>query len=209
MSDEKPIFNIILKSDVVGSKEAIEGSIKKLESAIIGINILRSEVGDVTEDDVKLALATHLITIIAFKVRIDASVRELARNQNIHIVEGDIIYRLLDEVKKHIEDIIPPIVERTLIGKIKILKLFKKEGNKQVIGGRVDDGSVLKGAIINIIRNKELLGTGTIIQLQREKHETQEVSAGNECGILVDSSVTIREGDTCETYREDKIKRTI
>ncbi len=207
--DEKPIFNIILKSDVVGSKEAIEESLKKLESDIIGINILRSEVGDVTEDDVKLALATHLITIVAFKVRIDSSVRELARNQNIHIVEGDIIYRLLDDTKQHIENIIPPIIERTLIGKIKILKLFKKEGNKQVIGGRVDDGSVRKGAVVDIIRNKELHGTGTILQVQREKREVEEVPAGNECGILVDSSITIREGDICETYREDKIKRTI
>jgi translation initiation factor IF-2 len=207
--NEKSIFNIILKSDVVGSKEAIEESLKKLESDTIGIVIIRSEVGDINENDVKLALATHLITIVGFKVHIDPSVQELARNQNIHIINGDVIYHLLDEVKRHVEDIIPPIVQRTVVGKIKILKLFKKDGNKQVIGGRVDEGIANKKALMNIIRGKETLGDGIILQLQREKREVEEVAQGNECGILADSSITIREGDICEIYREEKIKRTL
>lgn len=207
--NEKPIFNIILKSDVVGSKEAIEESLKKLESDAVGITVLRSEVGDINEDDVKLALATHLITIVGFKVRIDPSVQELARNHNIHIVSGDVIYHLLDEIKRHIEDMIPPIVQRTLIGKIKILKLFKKDGNKQVIGGRIDEGIVNKKALMNIIRGKEVLGNAVILQLQREKREVEEVAQGNECGILADSPVTIREGDMCEIYREEKVKRAL
>lgn len=207
--DEKIIFNIILKSDVVGSKEAIEESLKKLESDVIGINIIRSEVGDITEDDVKLALATHLITIVAFKVRIDPSVRELAAKHNIHIVSGDIIYGLLDDAKRQMEEIIPPIVQRVILGKIKILKLFKKDGNKQIIGGRVEEGAVRKGSLMDIVRNKEVRGTATILQLQREKREVEEVRQGSECGISADSSVTIQEGDICEIYREEKIKRTI
>ena len=207
--NQKPIFNIILKSDMVGSKEAIEESIKKLESDAIGIAIIRSEVGDINEDDVKLALATHLITIVGFKVHIDPSVRELARNQNIHIVSGDVIYHLLDEVKRHIEDIIPPFIQRAVLGKIKILKLFKKDGNKQIIGGRVDEGIARKKALVDIMRGKEVMGRAVILQLQREKHEVEEVAQGNECGILADSPVSIREGDICEIYVEEKIKRTI
>jgi len=207
--NEKIIFNIILKADVVGSKEAIEESLKKFESDIIGINILRSAVGDITEDDVKLALATRLITIVAFKVHIDPSVRELATKHNIHIVSGDIIYGLLDNVKQQMEEILPAIVQRVILGKIKILKLFKKDGNKQVIGGRVEEGIARKGALMDIIRNKEMRGTATILQLQREKRETEEVTQGNECGILADSSMTIQEGDICEIYREEKIKRKL
>ncbi len=207
--NEKLIFNIILKSDMVGSKEALEESLKKLESDAVGIAIIRSEVGDINEDDVKLAMATHLITIVGFKVRIDPSVRELAHNQNIHIVSGDVIYHLLDEVKSRIEEMIPPIIQRVVLGKIKILKLFKKDGNKQVIGGRVDEGIAHKKALANIIRGKDVLGNATILQLQREKREVEEVTQGNECGILADSPISIREGDICEIYVEEKVKRTL
>lgn len=206
---QKPIFNIILKGDVVGSKEAIEESLKKLSSDIVGINIIRSEVGDITEDDIKLALATRLITVVAFKVRIDPSVRELAEKQNIHIVSGDIIYRLLDDVKKQIEEIIPPIVQRTNIGKLKVLKFFKKDGNKQIIGGRIDEGVARKGTYMEIMRNKEIIGKGIIIQLQQNKRDAEEVSSSNECGILADSSTVIQEGDVCQLYIEEEIKRTI
>lgn len=194
---------------MAGSKEAMEESLKKLESDAIGIILIRSEVGDINEDDVKLALATHLITIVGFKVHIDPSVRELARNQNIHIVTGDVIYHLLDEVKSRIEDIIPPIVQRVILGKIKILKLFKKDRNKQVIGGRVDEGIARKKALVDIMRGKEVLGSAVILQLQREKREVEEVAQGNECGILADSPISIREGDVCEIYYEEKVKRTI
>ena len=207
--NEKPIFNIILKSDVVGSKEAIEESLKKLESDAVDIAIIRSEVGDINEDDVKLALATHLITIVGFKVRIDPSVRELARNQNIHIVSDEVIYHLLDEVKRHIEDMIPPIIQRTIVGKIKILKLFKKEGNKQVVGGRVDEGVARKKTSMDIIRGKGVVGNAIIVQLQREKREVEEVTQGSECGILADSPIAIHEGDIGEIYQEEKIKRTL
>ena len=207
--NEKPVFNIILKSDVVGSKEAIEESLKKFESDMIAIRILRSEVGDINEDDVKLALATRLVTIIGFKVRVDPSVRELAAKQNIHIVTGDVIYRLLDEAKQQIEEIIPPIIQRVSLGKIKILKLFKKDDSRQVIGGRVEEGIAQKGALIDIMRSKEPVGTAAIIQLQREKRDVEEVSQASECGMLVESTTTIREGDVLEIYKEEKIKRTI
>lgn len=207
--NEKPIFNIILKSDVVGSKEAIEESLKKLESEFIGINIIRSEVGDINEDDVKLAMATRLVTIVGFKVRIDPSVRELATKQNTHIVMGDVIYRLLDEVKQQAQDIIPPLIQRVSLGKVKILKLFKKDGNKQVVGGRVDEGAAQKGALVDIIRSKESVGTAKILHLQREKREVDEVPYGSECGILADSSETIREGDILEIYKEEKTKRPL
>ena len=206
---EKPIFNIILKSDVAGSGEAVEESLKKFASDMISINIIRNQAGDVSEDDVKLALATRLVTIVGFKVRVDPTVRELAATQNIHIVTGDVIYRLLDEVKEQIQEIIPPIVQRVSLGKVKILKLFKKDGNKQVIGGRVDEGKIGKGAKIDIVRNKETIGTAVLIQLQSQKREAQEVLSGNECGMLADSATTIHEGDVFDIYTEEKIKRTI
>ena len=215
----KQVFNIILKADVVGSKEALEESLRKFESPDVGINILRSEVGDINESDVKLAMATKLVTIVGFKVRFDSSVRELARTANTRIVVGEVIYEVLDQVKQVLEDMLPPEIRRTDLGKIKILKVFstkggsssggKKEGTKQIVGGRVEEGSVKRGAHIEIKRMRELLGRGVISELQRDKVPQDMVEKGHECGMLVDSKTAIEVGDVLEVFEEEVIKRKL
>ena len=205
----KPVFNVILKTDVVGSKEALEESLRKFESEKIALQILRSEVGDVNEDDANMAMATKNVTVIGFRVRIDAGGREIARKSGIRIITGDIIYQLLEEVRKCMADILPPITQRTDLGKVKILKFFKKESAKQIIGGRTDGGHISKGADFEVMRNATPIGKGKVIRLQREKTEVEDVPPGTECGIMVDATVTIREGDTLAVYREEKIKQTL
>ncbi len=205
----RPIFNIILKADVSGSIEALEEALNKLNSEIVSVNILKSGIGDINESDVKLALATKLVTIVGFKVAVDASVQELAKNANIHIFRGEIIYELLDEVKKVIENMIPPIVNRINLGRAKILKVFRKDGVKQIVGGRIEEGIIKKGGMVEIKRAKEILGRGNILQLQKNKQEAEEVGQGSEFGILVDSKTTIQEGDTLEIFQEETIKRVL
>lgn len=205
----RPVFNIILKADVSGSVEALEETLKKLDSEIVGINILRSGIGDINESDVKLALATKLITIVGFKVAVDAAVQEFAKNANIHILKGEIIYDLLDEVKRVIENMIPPIIKRTNLGRAKILKIFKKDGTKQIVGGRMEEGTIKKGTSVEIKRGKEVLGRGNIVELQRNKQEAEEVGQGSEFGILVDSKTAIKEGDTLDIFQEEIIKRML
>lgn len=205
----KPIFNIILKADVAGSCEAIEESLRKLESEVIGIKIIRSGVGDINESDVKMAQATKLVTIVGFKVKVDPAARDLADISKIRIATGEVIYDLLDRVKEKMIDMIPPEVKRTYLGKIKILKTFKHDDDKQIIGGRVEEGVIKKEAKCDIKRAKELIGGGIILELQREKIKADEVAKGNECGMLVESKVTIQEGDVLEVYEEEIIKRTL
>lgn len=205
----KPIFNLIIKADVLGSKEVLEESLNKIESDTIGMNILRSEVGNINETDIKLALATKLVTIIGFKVKVEGPVREIADRNNIRIVTGDVIYKVLDDVKQKIEEMIPPSIKRVDLGRAKILKVFKREGPRQVIGGRVEDGSIRKGAKIDIKRFKELVGTATIIELQRGKQPAEEASKGSEFGILADSRTPIEEGDVFEVYQEEIIKQKL
>ncbi len=205
----KPVFNLIIKADVLGSKEALEESLEKIESATIGLSILKSEVGNINETDIKSALATKLVTVIGFKVKVDASARELAERNNIRIVTGDVIYKVLDEVKEKMQEMIPPTVNRIDLGKVKILKIFKKEGSKQVIGGRVEDGIIRKGARIDIKRFREIAGVGTILELQRGKQAVEEVAKGSELGILADSKTPIEEGDVLEVYQEELIKKTL
>lgn len=215
----KPVFNLIIKADVLGSKEVLEESLKKIESSTIGLSILKSEVGNINETDIKSALATKLVTVIGFKVKVDASARELAERNNIRIVVGDVIYKVLDDVKGKMQEMIPPTVNRVDLGKAKILKIFsakggaasggKREGSKQVVGGRVEEGVIQKGAKIDIKRFREVVGTGTILELQRGKQPTDEVLKGSEFGVLADSKTQIQEGDVLEVYREEIVKITL
>jgi len=206
---DRPIFNIILKTDVAGSREVLEELLKKMENESIGISILKSEVGAINESDLKLALATKLVTVVGFKVKIDASARELAERANIHIVQGDIIYEVIDAIKRLAEVLIPPYVTRLDLGKAKILKVFKKEGQKQIVGGRVDEGMIKKGAKIELKRFKESIGKGSIMELRQEKQEVQEVRKGQEFGILAEMKMGIEEGDVIEIFEEEIKKRTL
>lgn len=208
-AEGRPVFNIILKGDVAGSVEALEESLRKLESGEVGINILRSGAGDIGEADIKLALATKLVTVVGFKVGVDSSARELAEKANIHIFTGDVIYNLLEEVKRGIEDMLPPVVKRTDLGRAKILKIFKKDGAKQIVGGRVEEGVIKKGVSIEVGRGKEILGRGNILQLQRNKQDVEEVGQGSEFGILTDCKVAIQENDWLDIFQEEIIKRKL
>lgn len=205
-ADGKQIFNIILKTDVFGSREALEAALQKIESPSLGIRILKSGVGDINESDVKLALATRLVTIVGFKVKIDTAAREFARANNIRIVTGEVIYDLLNAVKEAINQSISPEVKRTDLGAVKILKLFKKENGRQVIGGRVEQGLIRKEAKAEITRNRQAVGTGTIAELQRERQTVEEVGVGAECGMLLDSKTPAEEGDVLLIFLEELIR---
>jgi len=202
----KPVFNIILKADYSGSLEVLEESLKKIESDAITINIISSGVGNINESDVKLAMATRLVTVVGFKVKSALAVKELARTANIHILTGEVIYELIDQVKKQIREMIPPEIKRIELGKAKILKIFKKDGVKQIVGGRVEEGLIKKSVKVEIQRMKELLGLGTIMQLQSNKQDVDEVFKGSEFGVLIESKVAIEEGDVLGVYQEEVIK---
>lgn len=207
--EEKLIFSIVLKTDGGGSQEALEEAIKKITSGVLDLRIIKSEVGDINESDVKMAQATSRVTIVGFKVDINAAVRKLAEDANIRIVTGEIIYELVDQVKRAIEERIPPEIKRVNVGKAKILKVFKREGNKQIVGGRVEEGSVRKGMSAEIKRNKEEVGKGLIVELQRNKIPADEVGQGSEFGMLIETKTEIRDGDILEIVQEETIKRNL
>ena len=207
--EERPVFNLIVKADVAGSKEVLEESLKKIESETIGVNILKSDVGDINESDVKLAMATKLVTIVGFKVKVDSSTRDLVDRNNIRVVTGDVIYEVLDKVREKMQEMIPPVIKRTELGKVKILKVFKKDGIRQIVGGRVEDGVIKREAKFEVRRMKEGLGSGTILELQQAKQKVEEAPKGSEFGISVESKVSIQEGDVLDIYREEIIKRTL
>lgn len=207
--ETRVIFNVVLKADVVGSREALEELIKRFESDALLVNVLRSDTGDINESDVKLALATGRVTVIGFRVGIDASTRLLAEKANTRILTGDVIYQLVDEVKKEIEAFLPPIVVRVDTGKARVIKVFKKDGARHIVGGRVIEGELKKGGSTEVIRMKEVVGRGTVIQVQHNKIDAPSVAAGKEFGALIEYKGTIEEGDILGIFEENVTKRTL
>lgn len=199
------IINIVLKSDVLGSQEALSTAIEKISSPELVNRIVKNEVGDIGESDVKLAAATESTFIVGFRVKLPPAIKELAERSGVTVVTGDIIYDLLDAVKNAMLALAPAELKRVEIGKVKILALFRAERNRQVVGGRVEDGKIQRGAHFDIIRNNLAIGSGKILELQSNRRPADEVPAGQEFGILADAEIQIAAGDTLVVFIEEKV----
>ncbi len=201
----KPTLLIVLKSDVSGSKEAIEGLLEKMQYPQAGNVILKSEVGDVNEADVRTASVAKNTVIAAFKVKVPGAAKEMAERNGIKIIQSDIIYDLQELIKTELSHLVQPEIERTDLGRAKILAIFKKQDSRQIIGGKVTSGKLEKGAMIEIQRGTEAIGKGKIRELQQMKQTADEVREGFEFGTMVEFSGEIKEGDSLVAYQEEKI----
>ena len=205
IGEGQKILNLILKADVLGSLEAIEEILKNLPQDKIILRILKSEVGNINESDLKLA-RTGKILILGFRVKMDSAAKKIAERERVKIMHFEVIYDLVEEVRKFMEKILEPEEVRTDLGRIKVLAKFLDDKNRQIIGGRVVEGEVKKGAQIEVFRNEEKMGKGRMISLQRNKKDAEQIVKGEECGILFEGGVKIEEGDTLLIYTEEKIK---
>jgi translation initiation factor IF-2 len=195
------ILNLILKTDVLGSLEAISGILTGLPQDKIILKILKAEVGDVDEADLKLAKSTRAL-ILGFRVKIPPIIETIAEREKIKIKTFEIIYELVEGVRKFMEKIMEPEIIREDFGKVKVLAIFLTEKSRQVVGGKVFEGEVRKGASIEILRGEEVVGQGKLINLQRNKKDTDKVEKGEECGILYEGNVRVEEGDVLVIYQE-------
>lgn len=200
---------IVLRSDVAGSREAIEGEIGKLIFPDVRLCILRSDVGDITDDDIKYVISHPGAIVLGFKVKMGSSVKSLAEQRKVEVKTFDIIYELLEWLEKMMEERIPPEVKKTEEGKLKVLKLFKKERNRQVFGGKVISGVVTKGRKFEVIRAGRTVGEGKISSLQKNKADADEVREGFECGLGGEASVDLMGGDTLSVYLEEVTKKKL
>jgi len=159
---------------------------------------------DLSEDDIKMAASSALPLAVAFKVEISAATRELARRMGVEIAEFEIIYDVADFLKKKIEAILPKEENKILLGRAKILKIFHAKAatapRGQIIGGKVSEGVLKKGAVFDVLRRNKKIGEGKIENLQQGKINIPEVPAGGEFGALANSKISIAEGDELETF---------
>lgn len=205
ISEGKQVLNLILKADVLGSIEAIEGILGNLPQEKVILRILKSEVGDVNESDVKLAKGARAL-ILGFRVKTDAAAKKISERDRIKIMTFEIIYDLVEGVRKFMEKILAPEEERLNLGKVKVLATFVSEKNRQVVGGRVIEGEVKRGTLIEVLRNEEKVGQGKLVNLQRNKKDIELITKGDECGILFEGDAKIAEGDILLVYSIERIK---
>lgn len=202
---DQKVLNIILKVDVLGSLEAIEEVLKELPQEKVVLKILKAEVGEVNESDVKLAIGSKA-KIIGFRVKADLIARRLAEREKTKIICFDVIYELAQAVRDLLGKRVSSEIVRVDLGKVKILEIFLTEKNRQIVGGKVIDGEVKRGSSIEIYRNEEKVGQGKITKLQKEKKEIGEVGKGAECGMLYQGDTKMEEGDILHAYIKETRK---
>lgn len=203
-SDKKTV-KIILKADALGSLEAVEGMLNQLPQEKVSLRILVGDVGDVNENDVKLAKSARA-KILAFRVKANSAVKGLASREKITVIYFDIIYELVQAVRMLLEKQLEPEVVRAETGQVKILAVFRSDKSRQVLGGKVISGKVEKGDSVEVLRNNEKVGKGRIISLQKQKKDVDEAIKGMECGILYEGNAKAEEGDFLAAYTEERQK---
>jgi translation initiation factor IF-2 len=201
-------FPLVIKGDVQGSVEAIIGALDKLGTEEVVARVIHAGVGGINESDVRLA-ETSNGAIIAFNVRANKEAQETAERAGIEIRYYNIIYDLVDDVKKAMSGLLAPTLRETLLGNAVILEIFTVSKVGKVAGCRVTDGVVERGANVRLIRDNVVIHEGKLSQLKRFKDDAREVSAGQECGMAFESYQDMRQGDTIECYRVEKVQRTL
>ncbi|MCK9914130.1 translation initiation factor IF-2 [Microbacteriaceae bacterium K1510] len=201
-------FPLVIKADVQGSLEAIVGALEKLATDEVAARVLHAAVGGISESDVTLAEASG-VPIIAFNVRANKEAREAAERAGIEIRYYNIIYDLVDDVKKAMSGLLAPTLRETMLGNAQILEVFKVSKVGNVAGCRVTDGTVERGANVRLIRDNVVVHEGKLSQLKRFKDDVKEVSAGMECGMAFENYQDMRQGDVIECYRVETIQRSL
>ena len=201
-------FPLVIKADVQGSLEAITGALEKLGTKEVGARVLHASVGGITESDVTLAEASAA-AIIGFNVRAHKEAREAAEQAGIEIRYYNVIYDLVDDVKKAMSGLLAPAVRESTLGSATILEIFKVSKVGNVAGCRVTDGVVERGANVRLVRDNVVVHEGKLSQLKRFKDDAREVVAGQECGMAFENYQDMRVGDVIECFRVETVQRTL
>src|ERR1700730_3045327 len=201
-------FPLVVKADVQGSLEAILGSLEKLGTDEVAARILHAGVGGISESDVTLAEGFNA-AIIGFNVRAHKEAAAAAKRNGIEIRYYNIIYDLVDDVKKAMSGLLAPTLRETMLGNAQILEVFNISKVGKVAGCRVTDGTVERGANVRLIRDNVVVHEGKLSTLKRFKDEVKEVQSGQECGMAFENYSDMRVGDIIECYRVETIQRSL
>ena len=201
-------LNIIIKSDVHGSSEAIKNAISQIKHNEVKSKIILSDIGMVTETDVSLAKASNAV-LVAFNVKPSKEAKKLAEQEKITIYSYNIIYEVLDFIKNKMSDLLTPDVQEKIIGSAEILEIFKVSRVGKVAGSKVVEGEILQDSDARVIRDGTIIFKGKIGSIYREKNQAKQVSAGLECGITIKDFNDFQKKDVIEAYNLTVTERRI
>ncbi len=201
-------LNLIIKSDVHGSSEAIKSAISQIKHDEVKPKIILADIGMVTETDVTLAKASNAV-LIAFNVKPSKEAKKLAENEKIKISSYNIIYEVLDHVKQKMSGLLAPDIQEKITGTAQILEIFKVSGAGKVAGSKITDGEINSTSDVRVIRDGSIIYTGKVGTLFREKNQVKQVSNGQECGITVKDYMDFQKNDTIEAFSVTSTERSI
>ena len=196
---DKKILNIILKSDVAGTSEAIVAALADIGNDDASIKVVSSGVGGISESDANLALATQSI-ILGFNVRSDNAAKKIIEGEEIVLSYHSIIYELIDEAKARLSGLLDPVVREEIVGTAEVLEVFNSPKFGQVAGCKVVEGSILKSKPVRVLRDDVVIHQGELDSLRRFKDDVGEVKSGTECGVGIKNYKDIRAGDKVEVF---------
>ena len=205
---ERKLLPIVLKADVQGSAEAIQGALNKLETDEVGVQILQAGVGGITESDVILAQASGA-AVIGFNVRANATARERAKRDGVELRYYAIIYNVVDDVKAALSGMLTPETREKFLGNAEILEVFNISKVGKVAGCKVTEGVVRRGAKVRLIRDNVVIHEGELSTLKRFKDEVKEVQSGQECGMAFANYQDMQKGDVIECFEVETIQRAL
>ncbi|MGL4208799.1 MAG: translation initiation factor IF-2, partial [Candidatus Adiutrix sp.] len=201
-------LNLIVKTDVQGSLEAIVDAVLGLSTPEMKINIIHQSTGSVSETDILLASASKAL-IICFNVRPPAKVQDMAEAEHIQIRYYDVIYKLIDDIKEAMAGLLDPVKSEKVLGRAEVRATFMVSKVGTIAGSYVTDGKILRGAKARLLRDGVVVHDGRLSSLKRMKEDTREVSHGYECGIGFDHYNDVKVGDHIEAYQVEETAATV
>ena len=206
--ESKKILNVVIKTDVAGTSEAISTALNEISSDEYSIKIVSSGVGGISESDVNLAIATESI-IFGFNVRADNTAKKLIESENLSLNYHSIIYELIDDVKAKLTGMLDPVVTEEIVGTAEVLEVFNSPKFGQVAGCNVIEGSIFKNKPVRVLRDEVVIHQGELDSLRRFKDDVSEVKSGTECGVGIKNYKDIQPNDKIEVFNRKEESRTI
>lgn len=199
-NDTTVIIPLIIKADAIGSLDGIKHELTKIKNDKVKIKIVSESIGEINENDVKVALGDPNIIIVSFNTKADTKAQSIVERSTINVKSFDIIYNLIEYIRDMVISKVPKEYIDEVSGTAKILATFSKNKDKQILGGKVQDGSLKIGSEVKILRRDAEIGRGKIKELQQQKLKTDEVNTGYEFGCMIESKIEIAVGDKIQGF---------
>ncbi len=206
---KKSALHLVLKTDVLGSLEAILGMLEKINHDLVGVVVVQKGLGNVTESDVERAVGTSPSVVYGFNVMLPTQIEIVAREKGVEVKLFKVIYELFDDVVAKLNAMLPQEVAVTQVGRAEIAAVFRTDPGKMIVGARVKEGKLMLNVKVRVWRGEEPVGEGAVESLQSGRAPAKEVSAGQECGLSFRGKIKLQIGDHLEAYTEELKARKI